>query len=94
MIEKLNKILMKLGLKAKDLPTYLECVDDIVKVVIDGDYTVTVVEDEVSGYRLIGWNNNVCSHIGAFIWPKSNEKDTLEEIDKYVKAIMSTMKGE
>lgn len=89
----LNKILMKLGLKEKDLSTYLECVNDIVKVVIDGEYTVTVDEDDI-WYNIIGWKNGKNAHTCIHTYPKSTEKDTLELIDRYVKAIMSTMKGE
>lgn len=83
---------MKLGLKEKDLATYLESTDFIEKVVTDNEYTVTV--QDYIWYNIIGWKNGKNAHIYAEVFPKSNEKDTLEEIDKYVKAIMSTMKGE
>lgn len=82
---------MKLGLKEKDLATYLESTDFIEKVVIDNEYTVTVQED-ICSYIIKGWKNGKNAHFYAEIYPKSTEKDTIAEIDKYVNAILEVMK--
>ena len=92
MINVLNKILMKLGLKEKDLTTYLECADNIKKVVTDSEYTITVIEDIVGWYDIIGWKNCKCKHLSFRIWPMTTEKATFAKIDKCVNAILDTMK--
>lgn len=83
---------MKLGLKEKDLTTYLECADKIEKVIIDDEYTVTVIEDNVGWYDIIGWKNSKCRNIRFRIWPMTTEKATFEKIDKCVNAILKVMK--
>ena len=89
----IDKILMKLGLKEKDLATYLESTDFIERVVKDNEYTVTV-KDDICYYHIIGWKNGKNAHYYATVCPKSTEKATLEVIDRFVKAMLSTMKGE
>lgn len=87
----INKFLMKIGLKEKDLDTYLESTDFIEKVVTENEYTVTVVEDNI-WYIITGWKNGKNAHTCIHAYPKSNEKDTVAMIDKYVDAILSVMK--
>lgn len=54
--------------------------------------TVTVIENIVGWYDIIGWKNCKCQHLSFRIWPMTTEKATFDKIDKCVNAILDTMK--
>lgn len=88
----LNKILMQLGFKEKDLATYLEYSDNIEKIVNDGEYTVTVVKDAAC-YNILGWKYGKNTHTSFAVRRLIHEDAKFfNKIDKMIEVVLTVMK--
>ena len=88
----LNKILMELGFKEKDLATYLQCSNNIEKIVNDGEYTVTVVKDAAC-YDIRGWKYGKSDHSGCTVCrPIHEDAKFFNKIDKMIEVELTCMK--
>ena len=83
---------MELGFKEKDLATYLECSDNIEKIVNDGEYTVTVVKD-AAFYYILGWKYGKSAHSGFEACRHIHEDAKFfNKIDKMIEVELTCMK--